>query len=435
MPEPQQANRQSQNPGRAKAPGLRFRANPLEAVGIGLIGVGSRGKRHVTEVMATPGTELRAVCDIYTKRLDWAVKTGKERAPNIKGYKDYRELLADKDVDAIIVATPDHWHSKMTIEGAVAGKDVYVQKCLTRTIGEAKAIVKAVKDNKRVLQLGHTRRSQPIYHRMKEIYGTGLLGQVSIVNITMFRNTAEGAWIWEIEPDGGPDTIDWEEFQGNAPKRDFDADRYFRWRKYWDYGTGISGDLLSHEWDAVNFIMDLGIPSTCIASGGIYEWKDKREVPDVFNVVYDYPDKKLAVVWNCTFANSAFGISTGTEIFGKNAAIRYHYKGGYVEVYVEPESDTDLGFIEELTKEQPDIRSGKAPLYRYAEDDKLYVTSHFQNFVECVRSRAKPRCCEDHAFQEAVTAVMSVEAYKGRKMVAWDPASQTIVDAARGRAT
>jgi hypothetical protein len=127
---------------------LRRRANPLEKIGIGLIGTGDRGKQHIAEALATSDCQLRAVCDIYTKRLDWAVETVKNNNPNVRGYRDYRKLLEDRDVDAIIVATPDHWHSRMTIDGAQAGKDVYVQKCLTRTVEEAQSIVKAVKDNK-----------------------------------------------------------------------------------------------------------------------------------------------------------------------------------------------------------------------------------------------------------------------------------------------
>jgi predicted dehydrogenase len=403
----------------------RRRANPLNKIGIGLIGAGDRGKQHIAEALATGDCQLRAVCDIYTRRLDWAVETVKKSNPNVRGYRDYRNLLEDKDVDAIIVATPDHWHSRMTIDGAHAGKDVYVQKCLTRTVEEAQAIVKAVKETRSVLQLGHTRRSQPVYHRMKEIYGSGILGPVSLVNISIYRNSAQGAWDWAIDKDATPEMINWNEFLGSAPSRPFDPDRYFRWRKYWDYGTGISGDLLSHEWDAVNFVMGLGIPSTCIASGGIYYWKEKREVPDVFNAVSDYPERKLAVVWNCTFSNSASGVNLGTMIYGKHATIEYG-RGGDLEVYVEPKGKTDFSSVPGLEKEAGQPGERREPLYRFSRSDKLYVTGHFQNFLDCVRSRGRTRCNEDEAFQEAVTAIMSVKAYKERRMVRWDPLSQKI---------
>ncbi len=412
--------RKTASQGAAGPVNLRRRANPLNKIGIGLIGAGDRGRQHIAEALGTSDCQLRAVCDIYTRRLDWAVETVRNSNPNVRGYRDYRKLLEDKDVDAIIVATPDHWHSRMTIDGAYAGKDVYVQECLTRTIEEAEAIVKAVKETKCVLQLGHTRRSQPVYHRMKEIYGSGILGPVSLVNISIYRNSAQGAWEWAIDEDATPEMINWNEFLGSAPRRPFDPDRYFRWRKYWDYGTGISGDLLSHEWDAINFVMGLGIPATCIASGGIYCWKEKREVPDVFNAVFDYPDRKLAVVWNCTFGNSASGVNLGTMIYGKHATIEYG-RGGDLEVYVEPRGKTDFSSMPGLEQEarQP---GGALVRPQHAAHEVGFDQTRWE-----VRSRAKTRCNEDEAFQEAVTAIMSVKAYKERKMVRWDPASRRIV--------
>jgi predicted dehydrogenase len=409
-----------------KVPAIRARRNPLEAIGVGLIGVGSRGKRHLEEIAETQGTEIRSVCDVFTKRLDWAVSNARKSNPNTKGHADYRRLLDDKDIDAVVIATPDHWHCQMTVDAADAGKDVYVQKAFTRTVPEAKAIVQAVKRNRTILQLAHTRRSEPIYHRMREIYGSGVLGPVSIVNITMFRNSSGGAWDWEIEPEGNPQTIDWKAFLGSAPQRPFDPDRFFRWRKYWDYGTGISGDLLSHEWDAANFVLGLGIPATCVASGGIYYWKEKREVPDVLNVVYDYPDRGMAVTWNCTFSNSAYGMNTGTHIHGKAATLKYNYSEKEVEVFLESQH-ADQILKEQRVAEPERKRKGEIPLYSFSRGQGFYVSSHFQNFIDCVRSRERTRCNEDDAFEEAVTAVMSVVAYRERRMVRWDPGSQEII--------
>jgi predicted dehydrogenase len=412
----------------AKAPALQFRRNPLESIGIGLIGVGSRGRRHLTEIISTPGVHVAAVCEIYEPRLGWALATAREAGQDVKGYRDYQELIADKSVDAIIIATPDHWHARMVIDGCAEKKDIYVQKCLTRTLHEAKEIVTAVKESDRVLQLAHTRRSEPIYHRMREIYDTGILGPVSLVNITMFRNTGSGAWDWEIEPEGSPETIDWQQFLGPAPKREFDPDRFFRWRKYWDYGTGISGDLLSHEWDAANFVMKAGIPETCIASGGIYYWKGNREVPDVLNVVYDYPEKGLSITWNCTFANSAYGLNTGTHIYGKNASLKYNYSDKIMEVFLEPYHETDAEHIRAIRSAGRESENDcSEPLYTFVRGDELYVTSHFQNFIDCVRTRQRPRCNEDDAFEEAVTAIMSVISYKEQRLVRWDPIAREIV--------
>ena len=411
-------------------PTILANSAPSDAIGIGVIGIGFQGSQLLKRAMDVPGTEIRAVCDTYTANLESALNTVKDKNPDVKGYKDYQKLLENKDIDAVIIATPDHWHMKMTCDAADAGKDIYVEKNMTRTVAEAKEIVKAVKRNKIVLQLGHSARSSASNWRAREIYKSGLLGDVSLVKISRFRNTAWGAWVWDIPSDASPQTVDWERFLGSAPKRPFDSDRFFRWRKYWDYGTGVAGDLLSHEFDGVNFIMELGIPETCVATGGIYYWKDGREVPDVLNVIYDYPDKGLAISWNSTFSNSRYGNESKKQIFGQNATLESEQEG--MNVFLEPYGEKNLGIIEKLreqkTKKGEEIKKGEAiPVYTYSREEGLYFTSHMQNFIDCIRTREKPRCNIDVGFEVAVTAIMSAIAYRQKKMVTWNPVRQEVI--------
>ena len=408
-------------------PALLTNPNPSDVIGIGMVGIGIRGSSLLRQIMNVSGTQVRGVCDAYTPYLERAANTVKGDNPDVISYVDYHDLMRNKNIDAVIIATPDHLHAPVSIAAAEAGKDIYVEKPLTRTIPEAINLVNAVKKNKRVLQLGHGARSSPSNWRAREIYKSGMFGHVTLVRTSMFRNSASGAWVYNIPPEAGPDSVDWGRFLENAPeKRTFDLDRFFRWRKYWDYGTGVAGDMFSHSYDAVNFILDLGIPKTCVANGGVYYWKEKREVPDVFNAVWDYPDRGLALTFNSTFSNSSQGVETGTQIFGDKAS----YTRG--RVFLEPSTDRNREIIEKLREER--IKKGEEigereaiPVYTYTREDGLYFTSHMQNFIDCVRSRQKPRCHEDVALEEAVTCIMSVIAYKEGRRVTWDPVKQEVV--------
>lgn len=412
---------------------LQAYSNPSDIIGIGIIGVGVRGIQLLGEALKTPGTQIRGICDIYTGHMERAVKTVND--PNVKTYSDYRSLLENPDIDAVIIATPDHWHSKMTCEAADAGKDIYVEKCLTRTIPEAKDMVNAVKRNKRILQLGHGGRSSPMSARARELYQSGILGKVTQVRISTFRNSVEAQWRWyssysnfTIPPDANPQNIDWDKFLGSAPKRQFDLRRFFHWRCYWDYGTGIAGDLLSHQYDAVNDIMEIGIPKTCVASGGIYYWDDDRETPDVWNVIYEYPDKGLTLTYSCEFNNGHYG--SELQLFGKNATLEQG--NGGLQVFLEPYTERNNAIIEKLRKEKSAKgeevgRRTPLPVYTYVREEGLYFTSHMQNFTDCVRSREKARCNEDVGFEEAVTSIMSVIAYNEKRQVTWDPIKQEVV--------
>jgi predicted dehydrogenase len=265
--------------------------------------------------------EVTAVCDIFDKHAEEAIAAGSnihreglngKYGPKPKRYRHYKELLAADDVDAVIIATPDHWHGTMTIDALKAGKHVYCEKPMTWTVPETYMVREAVRASNRVFQLGHQNRQIETYNRAREIAERGLLGPITLVETSTNRNDPNGAWVYPIDPEANPKTIDWKQFEGDPERikeyldymtsaglakyvgpesRDkFSLERFFRWRCWWDYSTGLSGDLLTHEYDAVNQILQLGIPDSASSSGGIYFFKDGRTVPDVLHTVYEYKD-------------------------------------------------------------------------------------------------------------------------------------------------
>ena len=211
---------------------------PSDRITVGMIGVGARAHQLMPAIQAVPGTEIVGVCDAYKGRLERAVERTGGRA---KIYPDYQAILADKSIDAVVIATPDHWHKTIAIAALRAGKDVYIEKPLTYAIDEGVAIVDEVRKTGRVLQVGSQGISEKLQQKAREIIQSGRLGQITMIRATFNRNTASGAWIYPIPPDASPQTVNWETFLGSAPKRPYDAARFFRWRCYWDYSGGISG--------------------------------------------------------------------------------------------------------------------------------------------------------------------------------------------------
>ena len=272
--------------------------------------------------------EFTAACDLFDVRADRAIASsctevrsggGPANQP-AKPYRHYAELLDSGEVDGVIIATPDHWHSRITIDAASRGIPVYCEKCMTRTEPEAHAVHAAVQRAGIPFQLGHQNRQTESYLKAREITDANILGPITLIESTTNRNTPWGAWVWDIDKNGTPQTIDWAQFQEPAPtKLPFTPERFFRWRCWWDYGTGLSGDLLSHEYDAVNMVLGLGIPKSAVASGGIYYFKDGRNVPDVFQVSYEYPDRNLTFVYSATLAN---GNNRGLVFMGHDGTMR-----------------------------------------------------------------------------------------------------------------
>jgi predicted dehydrogenase len=416
----------------AGAPAVLAQRGPNDKLGIAVLGVGTRGFYLMRETQILPNTEMRVICDIY----EGNIKRAKEfcRNPKAKVVREWEKAVTDPDVDAVIIATPDFWHAPMTVRAAQAKKHVYVEKGLCRTLEEAKQIRKAVKDSGVVLQCGHNYNSLPTFHRAREIYRSGELGKVTLVRSYIDRTSAWPEWqffteynIQEMPKDAGPDTIDWERFIANAPRRSFDARRFFLWRMWWEYSTGIAGDLMSHVWDGINMVIGMGIPETAQTQGGLYFWKDGRDVPDMWHVLFDYPSKELAITFGCSFHNRHVG--EVSQILGREKTLEV--SPVFCRTYGaewKPEHKERLAKARKLA-EQTGIQFQDFPVpadYSFKKGE-LEVTNHLQDFLDCIRTGQRPRCDVDRAFEEAAAVMMSVEAYRRERKVRWDPVKEEVV--------
>lgn len=395
---------------------------------------------------------VTAVCDVFDVRAERAIAAsqvdvrpgGGPPMPPAKRYLRYGDLIESGDCDAVIIATPDHWHSRMTIAAAGAGLHVYCEKALTRTEGEARDVYDVVKNSDIVFQLGHQNRESEAHMKAVEVAEANILGPITLVEATTNRNTPWGAWVWDIHEKGSPETIDWDEFQGPAPhKVPFNLDRFFRWRKWYDYGTGLSGDLLSHEYDAVNQILRVGIPKSAVASGGIYYYKDGRDVPDVFQAVYEYPDRDLTFMYSATLAS---GMNRGLRFMGHDASMRV---GGTLTVSAEHDSTRykdkiesgiidpsrpmftyQPGFkgIDAVTSATAEYFASRGLLYTYRGGRRVSVYHlHIENWLNVIRNGGETSCNIDRAFEEAITCHMATRSYLEGRKVEWDPERRRIV--------
>lgn len=396
---------------------------------------------------------LSGVCDVFDIRAERAIEASKNDIrpgggsgllKGAKRYRHYQEMLESDDIDAVIVATPDHWHAQMTMDAAQAGKHVYCEKCMTRTVEETFKIVEAVKKSGIVFQLGHQSRQQDSYLRAKQLAEKNILGKITLVESTTNRNSPDGAWVYEIHEKGSPETIDWEQFQGPAPhKVPFSLERFFRWRCWYDYGTGLSGDLLSHDYDAVNHILELGIPKSATASGGIYFFKDGRDVPDVFQAVFEYPERDLTFVYSATLAN---GRNRGKVFMGHDAAMEVGYNltvtadresTRYKEKIMNNIINTSLPLftytpgakgIDAVTSATERYFATRGLTYTYREGRQVDTTHlHIKEWLECIRIGGQPSCNIDCGFEEAITCHMATLSYLQGRKVEWDATNKRIV--------
>lgn len=281
------------------APSLRSYA-PNDRIQVGVIGTGARAHELIPALLTHPGVEITAVVDAYKGRVERAIERTGGRA---RAAKDYREILDDKSIDAVMIVTPDHWHRQMVLDALKAGKDVYCEKPLTYRSSEGVEIIQAARATGRIVLVGSQGMSSALQRRAKEMIQSGKLGKVTIIRAAYNRNTASGAWIYPIPPDASPQTVNWEMFLGPAPKRPFSLERFFRWRCYEDYSGGIATDLFVHLCTTIHYVMNAGMPSRVVAMGQLYRWKD-REVPDTLNAILEYPEG-FVVNLSSTFNNQA----------------------------------------------------------------------------------------------------------------------------------
>jgi predicted dehydrogenase len=275
-------------------------SSPNDAIRIGMIAVGARAHQLMETIKQIPGTEIAAVCDAYQGRVKRAIERTDGQA---KEYKNYREILGDKSIDAVVISTPDHLHTEEAVAAIHAGKHIYIEKPMTYTIDEGLEIINASKKKKVAFQVGSSGCSSVLAEKARELIASGRLGQVTMIRASYNRNTASGAWIYPIPPDASPETVNWEMFLGPAPKVPFNLERFFRWRCYKDYSGGISTDLFVHLCNTIHYIMDVEMCESVMGMGALYRWKESRDVPDTINASFKYPEGFFVNI-SSTFNNS-----------------------------------------------------------------------------------------------------------------------------------
>ena len=413
-------------------PALLGQKSPNNVIGVANIGVGTRGHQLLQGAQGVPKAEVRVICDLYQGNVARAQRLCTN--PQVRVVHEWEKVMEDPAIDAVIIATPDFWHAPMVIAAAQAKKDIYVEKGWCTNLADAKKMRQAVKDNKVVMQLGHHYNSAPTYHKAREIFRSGALGKVPLVRTYIDRAGTRPMWkfytdydILDMPADAGPNTIDWDRWIANAPKRPFDAERFFTWRCYWDYGTGIAGDLLSHVWDGVNMIVGMGIPDSAMTHGGIYFWTGDREVPDQWTVLFDYPSMNMGYSFSCGFHNSHIGEIT--QLLGRDVTLevspskcRTYSAEWKPEYQLKVKKAQELAWLFGLEPQDAVV----LPDYAF-KPGEITVTSHMQDFLDCTRTRTVPRCGVDRAFEEAATIMMSMEAFKKGRKVHWDPVKEEIV--------
>ena len=396
------------------------------------------------------------ICEVFDERAEQGMVTATNNAhpgkwqgsdiPVVR-YKHYHDLLNNPNIDAVVIATPEHHHAQMVVDAVQAGKHVYCEKSFTRTEDELYEAYNAVKNSNIVFQLGHQVSQNPIFNKAKEIINKGILGDINIIETTTNRNTAHGAWIRHIDDNGNPkpgniNSIDWEQWLGTRPKVPFSIDRYYNWTKRFDYSTGMLGQLFTHEFDAVNQLLNIGIPKTVTASGGIYLWKDNRDIPDVLNVSFEYPDPGLTLLYSASLGSSR---SRGRVFMGRDGSMEL---GNTIKLSVDKDSqkfkqqiskgiitpdenivtfglENEVDAVTSATTKYYSSRGLTSSVIDGKKVDLTYL--HLKEWVDCIRDGGETSANIERSFEEGVAVQMAQKSYLEKRQVKWDPIKRRII--------
>src|SRR5262245_11972182 len=421
-------------------------AAPNDRLRIGAIGLGIRGQQDIRAALKAPEVELAAVADVYDGRQTLAKEIW---GSGVYTTRDYREILARRDIDAVVIATPDHWHAQIATDAMNAGKDVYVEKPMVQELDEGLRLIEVARQTNRIVQVGSQHPSSIVYAKSRDLYRAGAIGELNLVEAWINRNSVLGAWQYSIPPDASPETIDWDRFLGRAPKLPCDPIRVFRWRNYRAYGTGIPGDLFVHLFTGIHFVLDAIGPTRAIAMGGLRHWNDGRDVPDVMLALFDYPKTAshppFTLSLKVNFAEGAgdsyvfrFVGPDGVLTIGDNVVTlskrqRTREPGHTADTFAKATQEAFLKEYRAKYPERAELRPGNddayaaPPRYNSTED-------HFANFFSAVRTR-KP-VVEDAVFglRAAGPALLANHSLFENRPIGWDPEKMVRTAAASGSA-
>jgi predicted dehydrogenase len=373
-------------------------------VRFGVIGAGARGTELLRDALACPNTECTGVADVYSRRLE----ESRAIAPNARHHADYRRLLEDPAVDAVLIATPQHLHAGHFIAALDAGKHVYIEKTLAFTVDHAKqmraAVERAGAGAGRAIQVGHQFNSSGHAADAARFLQPDLMGKVTFIQARLYRNTPHGKpqWARPVYPDMTPENIQWPLFLGEAREHAFDPHRFVNWRYFWDYSGGSVFENMSHQLAFWYKAMGLRIPRAATMTGGIYLWKDGREVPDTMTVAMEH-EEEILFTWDCGFGNERLSVTE--DVMGTAGTIA--------------RTPQTIRYLPEK-KNRPD---GNEMAGVTRSDPK----AHMQNFLDAIRSNREPNCPFDVGYRVSIACRMAVESYRQQRTVRWDPVREEIV--------
>ncbi len=417
-----------------QAPAAPVAAN--DNIQIALIGAGGQGMGDTKVALEVPGVKLVAVADCYQGRLDHSKEVW---GNDVFTTRHYSEILARKDIDAVIIGTPDHWHKQASVDAMKAGKDVYCEKPMIHLYSDGPEMIATSRETKRILQVGSQRVSSIVYAKAKELLASGAIGQLNMVTAHWDRNSSIGAWNYTVPLDASTETCDWPRFLGTAPQIPFNGEQFFQWRKWKAYGTGVAGDLFVHLFSGTHFITGSHGPTRGMATGGLRFWKDGRDVPDVMLALFDYPQG-----FNLSLrVNFVDGGSESEELLFTGSEGLMEIGGNGVTISRTPREKAPglmIGtFTDAMQKQIQAEYNAKYPLTHFegsppAENERYQAPpgysdsyDHFHNFFNAVRTRQP--VVEDAVFgyRAAGAALLSNLSYEKGTVVKWDPEAMKLL--------
>jgi predicted dehydrogenase len=427
------------------------RSSPIPAndrIQVAAIGMGIMGFGNVKAALKTSGVELISVADCYKGRL---IRSQEVFGQSVKTTQDYRELLNDQSTDAVVISSTDHWHATMAIECMKKGKPVYCEKPMVKDLEDGLEVIKVWKDTKVPFQVGSQFASNIVTHKARELYLEGKIGKLTAVEAYFDRFSALGAWQYSIPPNASTETIDWNMFLGGAPKIDFDPVRFFRWRNYQDYGTGIPGDLFVHLFTMLHSITGSQGPEKIYATGGLRYWKDGRDVADVMFGLFDYPENDLHPAFNLALRVnfvSGSGGKTGIRLVGSEGALDLGTNDLSIKRNKLPEApgyggwDSFDTFSESVQKDfvkQYHEKYGTPSAYVEEQGEQVFRGSdgyendgmridHFADWFNAIRTGGKTIEDPEFGLRACGPAVASNISHYENRIIPWDPVGMKVLD-------
>ena len=375
-----------------------------DRVRVGMIGVGNRGQDLLEEVKSVPNVEVVAIADVYRGRF----REAKKMAPGIATFDDHRRLLDRKDVDAVIVASPLHTHTRHFLDTLAAGKDLYAEKTMTWSIPEAEQCLAAANQSGRVVQIGLQWESSGALADARQWIKDGLVGKVTQVDSWMSRNTphGQGQWVRRVPADCTAENVNWSAFLNGRPDRPFDGFRLINWRLFWEFSGGNVTENMVHQVAWIMSALELPLPAAASMSGGVFSEKDGREVPDTIAVTLEFPNN-LIWTWQSTFSNRHYGL--GEHILGSDGTIAHGWSESDM---VNGEEGESIRFFPEKVN-----RPHGAALVGKSKDQ-----DHMGNWIDCIRTRKTPNAPVEIGYQSAIAAHMANLAYRNKQRMTLEEA-------------